>query len=277
MSRDARFSATFWGVRGSIACPGKQFVRYGGNTSCIEIRCDDQLLILDAGTGLRPLGLALDAKGEVDADVLFTHTHLDHIGGLPFFSSAFDVRNRFRFWAGHLTEPESLKNVIDHMMSSPLFPVPMEVFQASIEFRSFETGTPFELGPGLVVKTAMLNHPQGATGYRIEFAGHAICYITDTEHAVGKLDQSIIDLIRGADLVIYDSTYTDEEFHRFVGWGHSTWQEGARICEAAGAKKLVIFHHDPGHTDDIMDGIAEAAESFRPGTIVAREGLCLEL
>jgi phosphoribosyl 1,2-cyclic phosphodiesterase len=127
----------------------------------------------------------------------------------------------------------------------------------------------------VTLRTAPLNHPNRATGYRIEYQGKSICYVTDTEHVPGAPDANVLSLIDGADLVIYDSTYTDEEYPRFKGWGHSTWQEGARLCDAAKAKRLVIFHHDPAHDDAFMDGIAADAERVRPGTVVAREGLTL--
>jgi phosphoribosyl 1,2-cyclic phosphodiesterase len=125
------------------------------------------------------------------------------------------------------------------------------------------------------LRTAPLNHPNGATGYRIEYGGQSICYVTDTEHKEGQRDQAIVDLIRDSDIVIYDATYTDDEYPKYRNWGHSTWQEGVRLCDAAGAKRLVIFHHDPSHDDAFMDGIAKAAEAMRPGTVVAREGMVL--
>ncbi len=263
-------------MRGSIACPGSDTMRYGGNTACLEIRIDGRLLILDGGTGLRQLGLALDKAGTTDADLLFTHTHFDHICGLPFFSTVYNPKNRFRLWAGHLLPDHTLRYVLSEMMMAPLFPIPITVFAAEIEFHDFHSGETLPLGPEVVVRTAPLNHPNGSTGYRIEHGGKAICYITDTEHLPSKPDAAIIELIRGADLVIYDCTYTDAEFPSHVGWGHSTWQEGARLCDAAGAKRLVIFHHDPGHDDAFMDGVKTAAAKARPGTIVAHEGLILE-
>jgi phosphoribosyl 1,2-cyclic phosphodiesterase len=122
-----------------------------------------------------------------------------------------------------------------------------------------------------------LNHPQGAVGYRINFNGKSICYISDTEHAVGKIDENIKNLIQGSDVVIYDSTYTDEEYPNHIGWGHSTWSEGVKLCDAASVGKLIIFHHDPGHDDSDMDQIALEAENQRPGTIVAKEGMTITL
>jgi phosphoribosyl 1,2-cyclic phosphodiesterase len=125
------------------------------------------------------------------------------------------------------------------------------------------------------VRTAVLNHPNGATGYRIEHAGRSLCYVTDTEHVPGRLDPNVVELARGADLLVYDCTYTDAEYPRYAGWGHSTWEEGVRLCEAAGVRRLAIFHHDPARDDAAMDEIAAAAEERRPGTIVAMEGMTL--
>jgi phosphoribosyl 1,2-cyclic phosphodiesterase len=275
-SSSQEFSVRFWGVRGSIPCPGPETVRYGGNTACIEIRCDDRVLIFDAGTGLRPLGAYLDAQGTVDADLFFTHTHFDHICGLPFFSSAYAKTNKFRFWAGHLLPDHTLRYVLSEMMMAPLFPIPISVLGADISFHDFRSGETLNPAPGTIIRTATLNHPNGATGYRVDHGGKSICYITDTEHTPGQPDQAVLGLIAGADIVVYDSTYDDAEFSAHVGWGHSTWQEGIRLADAAKVKKLVIFHHDPGHDDDEMDRIAAEAAKARPGTVVAREGMILK-
>jgi phosphoribosyl 1,2-cyclic phosphodiesterase len=262
-------------VRGSIACPGPETTRYGGNTSCLEVRCGRDLLIFDAGTGLRALGQKLAGAGPIDADLFFSHTHLDHIGGLPFFAAAFDPTNSFRLWAGHLESGLTLRGVLDHMMTAPLFPVPVDIFQAKISFKDFRAGEDIRPKPHVLLRTKPLNHPNGATGYRVEYNGKTICYVTDTEHSGAGADPNVLDLIAGADIVIYDSTYTDEEYPRFKNWGHSTWQEGVRLVEAAGAKRLVIFHHDPSHDDPFMDRVGEEAAKRRPGTVVAREGMTL--
>jgi phosphoribosyl 1,2-cyclic phosphodiesterase len=269
------FFVRFWGVRGSIACPGPDTVRYGGNTSCLEIRCGKEVLIFDAGTGLRLLGPALDKLGTLDADLFFTHTHLDHINGLPFFSSAFNPANRFRFWAGHLKPDRRLRDVLGRMMAAPLFPVPLEIFHADISYSDFNAGETLHPKPGVALRTQPLNHPNSATGYRVEYKGKSICYVTDTEHVPGSPDANVLKLIDRADIVIYDCTYTDEEFPRHVNWGHSTWQECLRLCEIAQVKTAVVYHHDPSHDDAFMDRIAVDAARVRPGTVVAREGMTL--
>lgn len=266
------FFVRFWGVRGSIACPGADFTVYGGNTSCIEIGCGSRTLIFDGGTGLRLLGNELDKRGPIDADILFTHSHLDHVGGLPFFTSAFRPGNSFRFWSGHLRDDKTMRDVIGRMMSSPLFPVPIDVFQAELDFLDFDAGSTLDVGSEVGIRTCPLNHPQGAVGYRVDYMGKSICYITDTEHVVGRRDEKIMKMIEGADVVIYDTSYTDEEYPRFVGWGHSTWQEGVRLCDDAGVKQLVLFHHDPSHIDPVMAEIEATAAATRPGTVAAREG-----
>jgi phosphoribosyl 1,2-cyclic phosphodiesterase len=269
------FAVRFWGVRGSIACSGPRTARYGGNTSSLEVRCGGRMLLFDAGTGLRYLGNTLSAP--IDADLFLTHTHFDHVCGLPFFRPFFQPQNRFRLWAGHLAEGMTLRRVLGEFMMAPLFPVPPQVFRARMEYREFKAGDTLRPGPDIAVRTATLNHPDGATGYRVDYGGRSLCYLTDTEHVPGAPDRNILELIAGADLVIYDSMYTDAEYETYVGWGHSTWQEGVRLCRAAGAKRLAIFHHDPEHDDDMLDGVAREVAKELPGSVVARDGLVIEL
>jgi phosphoribosyl 1,2-cyclic phosphodiesterase len=270
-------SVRFWGVRGSIACCGPRTARFGGNTSSLEVRCGARLLMFDAGTGIRYLGRTLEGGGPIDADLFFTHTHFDHVCGLPFFGPMFKAQNRFRLWAGHLGGDLTLRRVLSEFMIPPLFPVPPEVFRATMEYRDFAPGDALAAGPDVRLRTAALNHPDGAVGYRIEYGGKSLCYVTDTEHVPGSPDKNVLALIAGADLVIYDCMYTDQEYPAYVGWGHSTWQEGVRLCRAAGAKRMAVFHHDPEHDDTQLEGIAREVEAALPGSVVAREGLVIEL
>lgn len=267
----------FWGVRGSIACATPNHMKYGGNTSCIEVHAGDHCFVMDAGTGIRNFGDALMKDGACVSHMLFTHTHWDHINGFPFFVPAYIPDNSFTIMAGHLMEQGGIQNVLSTQMHNPVFPVPLDAMQASLEYRDFQAGDSFQLFDDVRVATAPLNHPNGATGYRIEHAGKVAVYITDTEHVVGQSDQNILGLIDGADFVIYDSTYTEEEFPSKIGWGHSTWNEGMRLCQEANAKRLGIFHHEPNHEDDFMDALAEEAKDAWDGNVVVREGMVVEL
>ncbi|TVQ35520.1 MAG: MBL fold metallo-hydrolase [Geminicoccaceae bacterium] len=275
---DKRFDVRFWGVRGTVPVPGPSTVRYGGNTACIEVTCGATKLIFDMGTGLRALGSHLVAQGTCQAHILLTHTHLDHIAGFPFFKPAYTPHNRFDLWSGHLrAQGLDLQSTLAGLMRQPLFPVPIGLMHAAATFHDMHAGDVLSLGPGVTVCTAPLNHPGGATGYRVEYAGKVFALITDTEHETGKSDRNVLRLIEAADLVVYDATYTDEEFKGFIGWGHSTWQEGVRLCRAAGARQLVLFHHEPERSDDALDAIARRLHAELPSGLVGAEGLVLHL
>ena len=276
MAEHEDFRVRFWGVRGTVPCPGPDTARYGGNTSCLEVMCGGERLIFDAGTGLRALGRSLAGQEPLRSHIFLTHTHTDHINGFPFFRPAYGAKNSFQVWCGHPAGQDGdIQEVLASMMRAPIFPVPLDIMHACIGFHDFEAGQTLRPVRDVVLQTAPLNHPNGATGYRINYGGRSICYVTDTEHREGHLDGTIVELIRGSQLVIYDSTYTEEEYPRFRGWGHSTWNEGVRLCEAAGAGDLIAFHHDPDHSDADLDRIADELARARPGSKVAREGMVL--
>jgi phosphoribosyl 1,2-cyclic phosphodiesterase len=271
------FDVKFWGVRGSIACAGANYVKYGGNTSCIEMKVGDHRIILDAGTGLRNAGQTFLKEKSGDIFLLLSHTHWDHINGFPFFIPAYNPEWNIHVKAGHLKDKGGIEAVLSAQMDNPMFPVPLDAMQAKINYDDFRAGESLDLYSDITVRTAPLNHPNDATAYRIDYNGHSAVYITDTEHVLGELDQNILGIIEGADLVIYDSTYTEKEWPAKVGWGHSTWNQGMRLCQEANVKRLAIFHHDPDHEDAFMDRLAVEAEAAWDANFVAREGMVVSL
>jgi phosphoribosyl 1,2-cyclic phosphodiesterase len=280
MSNNDQFTVRFWGVRGSIPCPGPETVRYGGNTPCIEMEVADQCLIFDGGTGLRVLGQSLLSRLPLEAHMFFTHTHWDHIQGFPFFTPAFIKGNRFRIYGAVAPNGATIKQRHHDQMLHPNFPVPLQIMQADLQFYDLDFGEKLHLD-GVVVENAKLNHPGEALGYRVNWRGRSVAYVTDTEHFPDRLDPNVLWLAREADVLIIDATYTDEEYSSEtsskVGWGHSTWQEAIKVAKAAKVKQLVIFHHDPLHNDEFLDRIAEQVALAYPNAIMAREGLTIEL
>ncbi|MEA2980032.1 MAG: hypothetical protein QOF09_1855 [Alphaproteobacteria bacterium] len=253
-------------------------MRYGGNTPCVEIRCGSYTLIFDAGTGIRLLGNALtEAASASEFDIFLSHGHIDHVVGLPFFEPLFVKGQVVRVWAGSLQPAGGVEKAVRKLMSFPFFPLQIDALHAKLEFNDFRAGDVINPRPGVTLRTALLNHPGGAIGYRIEYGGRSVAYVTDIELGDGPIDPALLALTRDAALVILDTTYTDAELQSHVGWGHSTWQQGIRLVTAAKAGRLCLFHHDPDHDDAFMDKIGIAAKAARPGTIVASEGLQIEL
>jgi phosphoribosyl 1,2-cyclic phosphodiesterase len=244
----------------------------------VEVRCGDRLLIFDAGTGLRPLGKALvGTSGTTQADIFFSHCHIDHIVGVPFFAPCYMPTTQLRLWAGNLLPEYRLEQILRRMMAEPLFPIGFDALKAQIEFHDFRVGDVLRPHADVTLRTAPLNHPGRATGYRLEFENRSIAYVTDTEHRPDQLDRNVLWLAHDADVLIYDSNFTEEEFARYVGWGHSTWQEGVRIAQAAAVKRLVMFHHDPDHNDEFLDRMGAEARKVHADTIAASEGLTLSI
>jgi phosphoribosyl 1,2-cyclic phosphodiesterase len=280
-SSDAKthFHVRFWGVRGSIPAPGPQTKRYGGNTPCVEMQIGESLLIFDLGTGARPLGDALLAKGTpVDASIFLSHYHYDHLQGLPFFTPIFIPHNAFTFY-GATRNGQSVKQILSGQMTQPYFPVTAEgVFRAKLSYHDIQAGETVTVGPAKV-STLELNHPGGNLGYRVECEGRTVVYATDIEH--GGQDERFFEFARGADLLIYDSMYTEEEYcgqqgPPRTGWGHSTWQAAVRAANESQAKTLVLFHHDPGRDDASMDRLVRTVKKHRPEAIGAQEDMLLQ-
>jgi phosphoribosyl 1,2-cyclic phosphodiesterase len=268
----------FWGVRGSISVSGTRYMRTGGNTSCVEILHRGHRLVLDGGTGLRALG---DQVGfaPIEATILFSHVHWDHIQGVPFFAPAYHPGSRLVL-AGAPRKGGSVKDALMAQMRPPTFPVTLDAFRAELEFVDLAAGSVFQQGPFRIVPSE-LSHPNGVLAYRIEADGRALVYATDVEHG-GCIDERLLELAQGADLLIHDAQYTCEEYRGAggrsrKGWGHSTWREAVEAAEQAGVGRLALFHHDPQRDDDAVAVIEAQARSRFREVFAAREGEVLSL
>ena len=278
MSDSQAFTVKFWGVRGGIPTPDTATREFGGNTPCVEVRCGERLIIFDAGTGMRPFGLALDQSKPVEGDIFFSESRFDHACGLPFFGPGYNPNNAFSVWAGHLPPNGGIQAELTDMMTSPLFPIPLHFIGGLKTFNDFQAGDSLSPRPGITVETAPLKHPSGATGYRVEFGGRALAYISNTAHEPGQHDAGIVALMRDADLAIYDSFYSDDDMPADLATqGHSTWQEGLRLLNAAGGKALATFQHHPDHDDARLREDQALLDERAPGSVVAYEGLELTL
>lgn len=284
----------FWGVRGSIATPGKDTARYGGNTLCTELSADDTQIILDAGTGIRALGNDLIKRfgpnGIKRANLFLSHTHWDHIQGFPFFVPAYIPGNSIRIFAAEKVDT-SLEQTLAGQMLYQYFPISLKQLGADIQFCDLKEGETVEvLGgsyislPYFKVKNAKLNHPfPGVFAYRISDVrtaeGKTVVYATDTEH-YDCLDHRLVNLAENADVLIYDSQYTPKEYETKLSWGHSTGQKGVETARAAHVKRLMLYHHDPSHTDDDIDGILKTCRKLAGKdleVLAAFEGLELDV
>ncbi|NEQ73259.1 MAG: MBL fold metallo-hydrolase [Okeania sp. SIO2C9] len=274
------FLVKFWGVRGSVPTPGKDTIRYGGNTSCIEMQIAGKRLIFDGGTGLRELGEEMMQEMPVEAYMFFTHYHWDHIQGFPLFTPAFTQGNSFHIYGAIPPEGESMRKHFIQRVLHYNSPIPLNGIQADLRFYELQHGEKMMLGD-IEIETGSLNHPNTAMGYRVTWNGRTVVYCSDTEHFPDRLDESVVSLARNADVLIYDAMYTDDEYHNpnssKVGWGHSTWQEAIKVAKAARVKQVVIFHHEPTHSDDFLDEIAKKVKAAFPEAVMAREGLVLPM
>lgn len=279
------FIIRFWGTRGSTPSPGPGTVKYGGNTACTEIRCGREIIILDAGTGIRKLGTDLLDEMPMKASVLFSHVHWDHIQGIPFFRPAYIPGNEFKLY-GNKNWDMRLEYALKWQMQSPNFPVTLEEVNAvgaRMEYIDIDAGKTFEIGDSdrIIVQTVELRHPDKAFGFRIEYDGRSLVYASDAEN-LPEPEEDLVKLASGADLLIHDAQYTSEEYYGLDGFpmknrGHSTPEAAAEVAVAADVKKLVLFHHDPCHNDSLVDQMVQTASVIFPNTVAASEGMVIEL
>ncbi|HEV2964788.1 MAG TPA: MBL fold metallo-hydrolase [Candidatus Angelobacter sp.] len=264
----------FWGVRGSTPTPQSENLRYGGNTSCVEVRLNDHIYVFDCGTGFRNLGkqLVQEANGNsISAHIFLSHFHWDHIQGIPFFTPLYtDRESHFFFHSSNRTR--GLQRAIEEQMSDPYFPVNMNEMAAHRQFFNIEEGEiPFD---DCLIKSMWLNHPQGCLGFRLETRDKVLVYATDNEPGVPVFDKNVRKLAEGADVLIYDAQYLPEEYEANKrGWGHSHWREAINIVMESGAKELILFHHDPDHTDECIDAVVSTAREHYAKVRAASEGM----
>ena len=268
----------FWGVRGSTPTPQAENLRYGGNTSCVEIRVEDQIFVFDCGTGFRNLGktLTADAAGKpVYAHIFLSHFHWDHIQGIPFFTPLYNNRDNYFFFHSS-NRTRGLQRAIEEQMSDPYFPVDMSEMAAHRNFYDIEEDRiAFD---DTTVQSMWLNHPQGCLGFRIETPQHVVVYATDNEPGHPIFDKNVRKLAEGADVLIYDAQYLPEEYEaKKRGWGHSHWREAINIVMESGTKELVLFHHDPDHDDSVIDNVVRTAREHYAKVTAAAEGMEIQL
>lgn len=266
----------FWGVRGSIPTPWEDAMQVGGNTTCVQVSArDDLLMILDAGTGLRLLGDQLSKSATpVKGHLLLTHAHWDHIQGFPFFAPVYNPNNHFVIYGADHAQ-RSLEEILRGQMTAPYFPVEFAQAGAQLDFKSLAEES--FLIEDVKVTTCSFQHPGGVYGFRIEYADQSIVFATDMEYTEDTLDQRLIDFAEGADLLIYDSQYTPEEFAQKIGWGHSTHIAAAHLAQRAHVKHLMLFHHDPSHSDQQLRQMEKEAQAIFASSQLATEGLLIDL
>ncbi len=271
-------SVTFLGVRGSYPCPDPDKIVYGGNTACVEVRFDNHLICIDAGTGIKALHRKLCLERIYDFHTFISHLHWDHVSGLPTFLASLDGRFSMHIYAGLQPDQPHLRDVMADLMKSPFFPVPVSTVRAKLSYNDFTPGNEFVLLNGAIrVQTAALNHPNGATGYAFTYKGKRVAYISDTEHFPQEPDPNVLKLMQNADLAIYDAAYTNDEYARFAGWGHSTWEVGVDLAQRAKVKKLALFHHAPDHSDSFLADIEKSARKVFPNAFAAKENTTIIL
>jgi len=271
---------TVWGSRGSIASAGPDTVRYGGNTACVSVESDEAICILDAGSGLRRAGIAFEPDPR-PIHLMLTHLHMDHIQGLGFFRPLFDSGREIHVW-GPPSTTQDLRTRLTRYLSPPLFPVRIRDFGARVELRDAPR-VPWWVA-GFLIQAATVIHPGPTLGYRIASGGRSIAYLSDHEPALGGFDgrpdwTSGHELAAAVDVLIHDGQYTADEYRQRIGWGHSSVEQAAAFADLAAAERLVLFHHEPDHSDEDVDRMLEQArtERRRGSVDAASEGMTIEL
>ena len=266
----------FWGTRGSIPSPGPSTLRYGGNTSCVEVRLQDgPIIILDAGSGIRPLGAAL---GTCDAVLLLSHYHWDHIQGMPFFGPAYSPQSTIQV-LGPEYNGEGPDELLTGQMVAPYFPAPASDWLGITGFDILTAGQQLQIGSA-TVRVGRLSHPGLTFGFRIEEGGSSFVYASDNEPDVASPEilDGIIELAAGADLLLHDCQYTEMEYETRHRWGHSTPRQVVRIATEAGVRRLLTFHHDPSHADEQVEAMAEETRRLAGiEVLIGREGESIEV
>ncbi len=275
------FRVRFWGVRGSIPVPGPETAGIGGNTSCVEVRAGEARLIFDGGTGLRLLGNAWLKEMPLTAHLFFSHVHWDHIQGFPFFAPAFVPGNTIHMY-GAANVTGTVETALAGQMEMPNFPVHLNTLPARLIFHDLREGEVVEIGDGVRVTNAAGNHPGGVFAYRVDYKNRSVVYATDTEH-YSIPDPKLVALSKNADVLIYDTMYTPEEYAGQAGsgpktgWGHSHFEAGVEMVKAAGVRRYVLFHHDPVQSDAMVREKERRARELFPESMAAYEGLTLDL
>lgn len=268
----------FWGVRGSVSCAYPDFLEFGGNTSCVELEVMGRTIVLDAGTGMPWLGNDLLKRGVRDITILMSHFHNDHTGGLNYFKPIYIPGHTITIKAALNYGALTVEDLIRQHMTAELHPVQYDHLGSTMICQGFHAGEAFDLFEGDVhVKTFALNHPAGCTSYRIEAEGKVLVFATDTEHTPGAPNMGLVEHMRNADLVIYDTTYSEAELPSKVGWGHSSWNEGVKLCKMANAKRMAMFHYSPDYNDDMVRTLVAEATAAWPGAFAAKEGMEITL
>lgn len=277
--RPANTSPTirFWGVRGSFACATSEALEYGGNTSCMEVTpAGDQpetTVIVDAGSGIMPLGYSRPWLADQRVDLLLTHLHHDHIAGLPFFKAMFTQGLELHIWCGNL-DGQSAEEALERMFSPPLFPLRLRDLPARIIHHGFRAGETIDIA-GQKVRTHLLRHPSGCTGYRFNGSSGSLAIITDVEHEPGAPCPELAGFCRGASAMVYDMMFDEATYTRCRGWGHSTSEAAVALGAAAEVHRIVGFHHSPWDNDAVMAARERQLAELWPESVMAREGMIL--